>query len=190
MCMPDLARRWTRDEVLALPDDGKRYELLDGELLVSPSPSLVHQRAVLALYNRLHPYVDPAGFGEVGLAPADIDLLSGQYLQPDLFVGATPSSPRGDWSDFSIPLLVVEVLSPSTAFHDRNRKRPRYLEAGVAEYWIVDTDARLIECWRRGDERPEILTDRIEWQPVASREPLVVELPAYFSEVWRERSAP
>ena len=189
MRMPDTARRWTREEVLALPDDGNRYELLDGELLVTPSPSVTHQRAVWALYKRMYPFVDRHGLGEAGLAPSDLDLRTGQSLQPDLFVVSASSPARApEWSDFGIPLLVVEVLSPSTAFSDRNRKRTRYQESGVAEYWIVDTDARLVERWRPDDDRPEILTDRLEWWPDPKLSPLVIDLPAYFREVWREKA--
>ena len=187
MHMPDTARRWTRDQVLALPDDRNRYELLDGELLVTPSPAPIHQLAVWALNKRIHPFVDQHGLGEAGLAPADLDLRSGQSLQPDLFVVALPEPGRRlDWSDFGIPLLVVEVLSLSTAFQDRNRKRVRYQKSGVGEYWIVDTDARLIERWKPDDDRPEILTDRIEWQPGSDLPPLEIDLPQYFREVWRE----
>jgi Uma2 family endonuclease len=82
------------------------------------------------------------------------------------------------------------VLSPSTAFKDRTLKRRRYQTAQVAEYWIVDLDARLVERWRPDDQRPEILTDRVEWQPVGSLPPLVMGLGDYFSEVWGEASPP
>lgn len=190
MCMPDTARRWTRAEVLALPDDGNRYELLDGDLLVTPSPNVTHQRAVMALYKRIYPYVDQHGFGEVLAAPADLDFRSDQLLQPDLFVVVPPAAGAfpPEWSEFGIPLLVVEVLSPSTASSDRNRKRIRYQKSGVAEYWIVDTDARLIERWRPEDKRPEIVTDRIEWRPAPNLASLGIDLPDYFREVWREKS--
>ena len=187
MRMPDTARRWTRDEVLALPRDGNQYELLDGELLVTPSPSLVHQRAIRELFLRLHPFVARHGLGELVFSPADVDLRSGQFLQPDLFV-VQPSgvAPAAHWSDFRIPLLVVEVLSPSTAFTDRNRKRTRFLESGVAEYWVVDTDARRIERWRPGGQRAEILAERLEWQPDRTLPAHVIALPEYFRDVWRE----
>ncbi len=186
MGMPDLAKRWTREEVLALPDDGNRYELLDGELLVTPSPRGIHQLAVVALYDRVQPYVRQYGLGRTLLAPADLDLRSGQLLQPDLFVYAIPHRGPLEWSDIGIPLLVGEVLSPSTALNDRNRKRRRYQQSGVGEYWIVDADARLIERWRPNDERPEIRTERIEWHPAESLPPLVIDLADYFSEVWGE----
>lgn len=136
------------------------------EELVTPAPRAMHQLAVWALYDRIKPYVARHGLGVVGSSPADLDLLSGQLVQPDLFVIAP--LPRGRevaWSDFGIPLLVVEVLSPSTAFADRNRKRNRYQKAGIPEYWIVDADARLIERWKPHDELPEILSERLVWQP-------------------------
>jgi Uma2 family endonuclease len=187
MHMPDVAKRWTREEVLALPDDGNRYEQLDGELLVTPSPAGIHQRAVWKLYDRVHPYVREHRLGLAGLAPADLDFRTGQSLQPDLFVvplfeGREPLH----WSEFGIPLLIAEVLSPSTAMSDRNRKRTRYQRSGVGEYWIVDTDARLIERWKPEDERPEILTERIEWQPDATVPALDIDLAEYFGEAWGE----
>lgn len=189
MAMPDLAKRWTRDQVLAIPEDGNRYELLDGVLLVTPAPTGIHQRAVLRLYDRLNPYVGTHRLGAVAIAPADLDFGSGQMLQPDLFVGA-PHEGRAPihWEEFGIPLLIAEVLSPKTAFSDRNRKRTRYQSAGVGQYWIVDTDARLIERWRPGEDRPEILTEHIEWQPDLGLAPLSIDLAEYFREVWGEEA--
>ncbi len=185
MPMPDLTKPWTRDAVLALPDDGNRYELLDGELLVSPSPRPIHQLAVCALYDRIRPYVGEYRLGLTCPAPADLDFRAGQLLQPDLFViQREPGQSLLEWSGFGIPIWIAEVLSPSTAFSDRNRKRKYYLKAGVGEYWIVDCDARLIERWRPGDERPEILTERIEWQPAPAPEALVIDLAEYFREIW------
>lgn len=185
MSMPNTARRWTREELLALPDDGNRYELLDGELLVTPSPAPIHQLAVWALNDRIRPYVQHHGIGVAGLAPSDLDLRSGQSLQPDLFVVAPlPQGSEPRWADFGIPLLVVEVLSASTASADRHRKRVRYQRSGIAEYWIVDTEARLIERWTPADTRPEILSQRIEWQPRPDLPPLAIDLPDYFREIW------
>jgi Uma2 family endonuclease len=187
MIMPDIVKRWTRAELSALPDDGKRYELLDGELLVTPSPRVVHQLAVWALYDRVAAYVRRHRLGLPGLAPADLDLQSGESLQPDLFVvplrdGRIPL----DWPHFGIPLLVVEVLSQASALNDRTRKRRRYQAARVGEYWIVDPDARVIERWRPDDQRPEILAELIEWQPTPVVEPLELKLTVYFKEVWGE----
>jgi len=185
--MPDLARRWTREEVLALPDDGNRYELINGELLVSPAPRAIHQEAVLALYRRVHPYVERYQLGHAMLSPADLDLRRGQVAQPDLFVSRLVAGrPPREWREYGIPFLVAEVLSLSTARNDRVTKRKEYLNAGVADYWIVDADARVIDWWRPGDERAAILDAAVEWQPDASVEPLVIDLPEYFAEVWGE----
>lgn len=111
MGMPDVVETWTREDVLALPDDGNR-----------------------------------------------------------------------------VPILAVEVLSPSTARYDRALKRKLYQRVGVAEYWIVDLDARLVERWRPEDERPEIVTDRLIWVPAGAPEPLAVGLDEYFREVMGSQS--
>ena len=78
------------------------------------------------------------------------------------------------------------MLSPSTARADRIVKRRRFQRAKVPEYWIVDLDARLVERWRPGDRRPEVLEERLEWRPESSLAPLVLDLPAFFREVHAE----
>ncbi len=188
MGMPDAVRHWTREEVLALPDDGNRYELIDGELLVSPLPRALHQRSVVALYDRVGPYVRRHRLGVTGLAPADLDLQSCQAVQPDLFVVSLRADGRApmEWPEFGVPILVAEVLSPSTARHDRITKRRRYQRSGVGQYWIVDVDARVFERWCPEDDRPEIVADRIAWSPPEAPEPLVIDLVEYFREVWNE----
>ncbi|MFN0178425.1 MAG: Uma2 family endonuclease [Gemmatimonadales bacterium] len=186
--MPETIRRWTREEVLTLPDDGNRYELIDGELLVSPSPRGLHQRAVVALYDLIGPYVRRLRIGSVGLAPSDLDLRSEQVSQPDLFV--VHRQPDGkepiDWPDYGIPFFIAEVTSPSTARYDRIVKRRRYQRSRVAEYWIIDPDARAVERWRPDDARSEILDETIVWHPSGATEELAIDLPAYFRRVWAE----
>jgi Uma2 family endonuclease len=169
MVMPAM-RVWSRDEVLALPDDGNRYELIDGELLVSPSPRGPHQRAVLALYRRVDPFVRERRIGSTMLAPADLDLRSGQLVQPDLFVVPYRADGREpiEWRDYEIPFLIVEVSSPSTVRHDRTTKRRRFQRSGVAEYWIVDPDGRTFERWMPKDERPAVIDDEVRWSPFGS----------------------
>lgn len=182
MGMPDLLDRWTREEVLALPDDGNRYELLDGELLVTPAPSLRHQHAVGALLLRLAPYVDSSRAGYLSHSPADLALEGGQVAQPDLFVVATPRGRRpATWAECGIPVLVVEVVSPSTAHYDRLIKRRRYQRSGVAEYWVVDLEARVVERWRPADDRPEVLDRRLIWQPVPDFPAFDLDLGEFFS---------
>jgi Uma2 family endonuclease len=187
MGMPQLASPWDRAQVLALPDDGRRYELVDGELLVSPSPRRLHQRTVGAFYRLLHAYVRAHDLGEAMFSPADLAFDGRQLLQPDVFVAPLVGGRRSnDWSDITVPLLIVEVLSPSTARHDRLVKRSFYQRRGVPEYWIVDLDAPLVERWRPADERPEILTDQLAWQPDPSQAPLVIDLDELFKEIGEE----
>jgi Uma2 family endonuclease len=108
-------------------------------------------------------------------------------VQPDVFVVALVDGRRPkNWSDLRGLLLAVEVLSPSSARADRTVKRRRFQRAGIPEYWVVDVDARLVERWRPSDERPEILTDELAWRPDATREPLRIDLPAYFARVLGE----
>jgi Uma2 family endonuclease len=166
MGMPTSARHWTRDQVLALPDDGQRYELVSGELVVTPAPRGLHQRAVAALHLALHEWLTRHPVAHVLFSPADIILGEDEILQPDLFVYRTPNgAPLINWSDISELLLVIEVSSPSSGRYDRQLKRRRYQRAAVPEYWVVDLDARLVERWRPGDEQPEVIPDRLLWQP-------------------------
>ena len=186
MGMPalDLSRRWTRAEVLALPDDGNRYELVDGELLVSGTPRPLHQIAVQELNEVLRPYVREHGVGMLMALPADLDLSSDHIVQPDLWVAAMPPGGRiRRWEDVGIPLLVIEVLSPKTANFDRVKKRLRYQNAGVAQYWIVDLDARVVEIWTPDADRPEIAAATLTWQPSPSVPALEFDLPALFTAI-------
>lgn len=183
MGMPDTAGRWTREMVLALPDDGNRYELFDGELLVTPAPIPRHQLAVQFLYDAIAPYVKQNGLGLVLQSPADLDLGGEQLCQPDLFVLPHYPPDRLSWQGTPLPILVVEVLSPSTARGDRIIKRRVFQRAGIPEYWIADADARTIERWRPGDERPEILDQRLDWQPHPATAPLTIHLPSLFTEI-------
>jgi Uma2 family endonuclease len=184
MGMPQLTQTWDRTQVLALPDDGRRYELVHGDLLVSPSPTWRHQNAVTALVTRLRAWCDWHKIGLAMVSPADLSFDGRQLLQPDVFVAPLVGGRRpASWSDVTVPLLVVEVLSPSTARYDRLVKRAFYQRSGVPEYWIVDLDARLVERWHPTDDRPEILTDQLAWQPDPGQPPLIVDLAALFAEI-------
>src|ERR1041384_639578 len=124
MGMPEAVRHWTREEVLALPDDGNRYELVNGELLVTPAPRAIHRRAVLALYRRIHPYVEGHQLGEGMLSPADLDLRGGQSLHPALFVARLVGGRKPlDWREYHVPFLIAEASFPSTAPSIRGTQR-------------------------------------------------------------------
>ena len=187
MGMPNLANTWTREEVLAIPDDGNRYELVDGELLVSPAPRLIHQAGVLGLFRMVDPYVSQNKLGLLMLAPADLDLRSRQLVQPDLFVVPAVAGRRpARWEDCGIPILIAEVLSPSTARQDRITKRRRYQRSGVPVYWAVDLDARLVEVWAPGNDKPAIVDRSLIWRPAGAAPALIIDLPEYFQKAWAE----
>ena len=184
MHMATPQKLWTVEEVHALPDDGNRYEVVDGELFVTPAPSWRHGSAVQLPFLRLYGHASLHGAADVRIAPADVTYGRRTAVQPDVF--AVPlvggRAPR-TWEEAGRLPLAVEVLSPSTARADRVAKRRLYQREGVPEYWIVDVDARLVERWRPDDERPELLPETIEWRPDPARPPLVVDLAAYFAEV-------
>ena len=187
MAMPAPTANWTAEQVRALQDESRhwpRYEVIDGELFVTSAPRPVHQEAVGELSFQLRAYLKEYPAARVFTSPADVEIDERTLVQPDVFVvplieGRRPRS----WKEVSSLLFAIEVRSPSSARADRNVKRWLYQREGVPEYWIVDLDARLIERWRPGDERPEIITDRIEWQVDPARPALTIELPAFFREI-------
>lgn len=184
MGMPDISRVWTPEEVRVLPDDGRRYEVVRGELLVTPAPSFRHQDAVFRLTRGLRDYTERTGVGYALMSPADIEPEAGALVQPDVFVGRLPAGRRPrSWADFSRLLLAVEVLSPATAHADRTVKRLLFQRAGVPEYWIVDLDAGLVERWRPADDRPEVLTESLIWRPDPAVAALEIDLAAFFAQV-------
>jgi Uma2 family endonuclease len=184
MGMPAQETRWTLDMAKALPADGNRYEVLDGTLLVSPAPSFRHQRAVGLLFEIVAPYTRTNGIGETLMAPADIELSPTRLVQPDVFV--IPADVKTtSWQDITRLLLATEVISPSTARWDRFEKRTAYQDKNVPEYWLVDLDTRAFERWRPSDQRPELLSEVLLWQPLSTVRSLEIDLVKYFAEVWR-----
>ncbi|MEO7084803.1 MAG: Uma2 family endonuclease [Gemmatimonadaceae bacterium] len=182
--MPNVKRQWTVDDLLDLPDDGNRYEIIDGELFVTPAPAWRHQEAVGALYSRLRGYADQQRIGHVFAAPADVGFSRTRLVQPDVFVVPLVDGRRPEhFDEVRRLLLAIEVLSPSTSRADRVAKRMLYRSENVSEYWIVDLDARIIERSIPAESRPELLVDKIVWHPDGATEPLVLELVDYFAAV-------
>ena len=177
MAMPDNTGGWSVAMLDAIPDDGLRREIIDGALLVTPAPSWRHQRIVLALAKRLDDYTRAQGVGHVLIAPADVTFDNRTRVQPDLFVAPLVEghAPRS-FDEVGRLLLVVEVLSPTTARWDRRDKRQLYQEQDVAEYWVLDADAAVVERWRPDDERPEVLAEHIEWHPAGAAAPLDLDI--------------
>lgn len=172
-------RRWSVEDVWALPDDLRhRYETVDGKLLVSPMPRFAHQRAVSELGLMMGSYVKRQGVGEMMFSPYDVVLDPYTLMQPDVLVIAPVGLDvvRGQVAP-PPPYLAVEVLSPSTARADRLRKRPRYQRAAI-ECWLVDLDSQLIERWTPDVDRPEICAGYLVWQPAGAGEALELDVAA------------
>ena len=184
MGMPAQQTGWTADMVRALPDDGNRYEVLDGVLFVSPAPSALHQRAVAALLEILTPYCRQHQIGEAMISPADIQFSEQRVLQPDVFVVPLIEGRQiRSWNEVTSLLLSAEVISPSTARADRVEKRIVLQDENVPEYWIVDLDARVVERWRPDDERPAIIREKLGWHPDPALPSLEIDLTDYFVHV-------
>lgn len=190
MGMPATRRHWTTHEVRDLIDEFRpwpRYELIGGELIVTPSPGTIHQAVVFEIARIIADYVDRAQLGVTLTSPADLELQPGNITQPDIFVIPKTILPIEErtpsWSDVSALLLAVEVLSPSSIHYDRVVKRDYYLDVGVAEYWVVDTDARFVERWSPERATPRVDREALTWHPHGASEPLTVLLPAFFDRV-------
>jgi Uma2 family endonuclease len=186
MLLP-MSGEWTAEMVWALPDDGNRYEVVDGVLLVSPAPTARHQQAIVVLWRTLYSFLRPHRLAWAAVAPLDVQFGPRRLVQPDVLVtplidGRTPQG-LGPLTEL---LLAVEVLSSSTRRADRGDKRRVYQEEGVPEYWIVDLEARCVERWRPGDEHGEVCRDRLEWHAGSHAPSLTVDLSAYFAEVFDE----
>lgn len=146
--------QWTYDDYAALPDDGNRYEIIAGVLYMSPAPTWSHQDIVGAFYRHLYDYVTMAGLGGAFTSPVDVELAPGDTVQPDVVVLLYKNREKLNQHHIvGAPDLVVEVVSPGSATHDRHRKLLAYARAGVPEYWIADPFTRTVEVLEldRGD---------------------------------------
>ncbi|MFN8583107.1 MAG: Uma2 family endonuclease [Gemmatimonadaceae bacterium] len=182
--MPQPNSGWTLEMVHALPDDGNRYELIDGELFVTPAPTVLHQSASLLLSALLNAFTRTRGLKTV-CAPVAVRLPGGGEVQPDLLVFERPShSPLPATLDIAQLVLAVEILSPSTERTDRHAKRHLYQQAGVAEYWIIDLAARVIERWRPNDVTPEVVSEVLAWSPREDGEVLRIDVRAYIDSAY------
>ena len=155
---PDLERKLDYSDYLATPDDGKRYEIVDGELFVTASPSPMHQRVSRRLERQLEDYFHGRSIGEVFNAPIDVILTDHDVFVPDLIVVSNPATISKRGID-GPPLLVIEILSPSTSKQDRGVKARRYAELGVPHYWIADPDTRRFHCHRLVDGTFRLVLD-------------------------------
>jgi len=183
MTMPNVLPAWTVEMLHELPDDGNRYEIVDGELLVSPAPTIVHQRIVQRLGRLLEDFIRATGMPAEEIN-VDADIVRDRHtlVQPDvLVIDWSRGGDRTQWPPMHSLLLAVEVLSPSTARRDRTTKRALYLSAGV-EYWIADPDARIVEQWTPGSHAPLIAHRQLVWRPAVANQSLVIPVAGLFGE--------
>ena len=174
---------WTVAQLHALPDDGNRYEIIDGALYVTPAPRYVHQWALQVLSEHLLPFARANALDVMCLA-ADIQYSDRTLVQPDLFVfPRVPGKRITEWADVQPLRLVVEALSPSTRRRDRTVKRKLYLSEGIPEYWMLNIEARTIERWRLESAEAEIVSTTLDWHPVPSRAPLRIDVVEFFRTV-------
>jgi Uma2 family endonuclease len=137
---------WTYEDYAALPDDGNRYEVIEGELVMAPAPRVDHQRCSFNLGLIIGPHVKAHGLGEVFAAPCDVVLDRRNVLQPDLiFISRDRSKVVTELNLQGAPDLAVEILSPSTARRDRTQKMRIYARHGVPHLWLLDAQAQTLE---------------------------------------------
>ena len=149
---PPVATRLTYRDLLRMPEDGPRYELIDGEAYIIPAPDTDHQRAVLNLAIFLRQAI--RDLSEVFIAPLDVILADDTSLQPDVLLVRPDGRARLKRSVEGPPDLVVEILSPTSRRRDRGIKQITYARFGVGEYWLVDLVSRSIEVYRLAAGKP------------------------------------
>jgi Uma2 family endonuclease len=143
---PPQTRIWTYADYAALPDDGHRYQVIEGELSMVPAPGAAHQRIVVKLAGTFDQHVTTNDLGEILIAPYDVVLAERNIVQPDLlFISKERLDNITDANVQGAPDLVVEILSPGAAEMDKTRKRDLYARFGVREYWLVSPEAGSIE---------------------------------------------
>jgi Uma2 family endonuclease len=181
MHMATKVRRWTLADLERMPDDGNTYELVRGELFVTPAPRNAHQQIVAALTDVIAPYVAKYRLGQVH-HPRAVVIIDGSQVEPDLMVRPRVSPALPEWKDMPLPFLIVEVLSDTTQRRDRGAKRAFYSDVGIAEYWIVDGDGRTFTIIH-SDGTETIVTETLVWHPRGAAEALAIDVRAFFSEV-------
>ncbi|MEO5818500.1 MAG: Uma2 family endonuclease [Gemmatimonadaceae bacterium] len=176
--MAAVTKQWTLEELNSLPDDGNKYELVRGELFVTPAPTDPHETIGARLSHLLIPYVEREKLGLV-YRPQAVMRFEGSEVSPDLMVRQPNPNAEPTWDNAPTPILVVEILSPSTRRRDNVQKRSLYLDAGVAEYGLVDEEQRTITSVRLGHDDVVARTELV-WSPPGASAPLTLEVARVF----------
>lgn len=171
--------RYTVDDLDRFPDDGDRYELLDGILLVTPAPRAVHQIVTSRLQHFLTTAVQQPGHAHV-VGPGAISVPPRTQLQPDILVYPARFGPALDWAMVTEHWLAVEVLSRSSRIYDREFKRDAYFALGVPQVWLVDIADRSVDVWRARATH-EVVRGTIRWRVPALDVEVAIELAELFA---------
>lgn len=165
-------REFTAADLEAMPDDGNRYEIIDGALIVTPSPITRHQVVVANLHLALRPACPDTL--RVLFAPYDVKLSEITVLQPDLLVAEKAAFTAKNLP--GPPLLAIEILSPSTRHIDLGLKRSRYEAAGCPSYWVVDPEVPSIIAWELREGQYVVAGSAEGEEPVVLEQPFGVEV--------------
>ncbi|MGE0442095.1 MAG: Uma2 family endonuclease [Gemmatimonadales bacterium] len=178
--MPVVLRRFTVEEVDALPDDGNRHEVLDGILFVTPAPGPPHQTVAARLFLLLGQHLAAGSRGQIW-SPGVVPIDRRSRLEPDLLIGVPPKA-WSKWSDLTERWLAVEVSGPGSRLYDRTYKRSAYLDAGVQEVWLVDLARREVTLSRPG-AADQVVTEHLDWREPNTGLMLSIDLEAVFRDV-------
>jgi Uma2 family endonuclease len=188
MGMPAAHSEWTVDLLDSLPDSSDRFELIDGDLIVTPAPGEPHQLVVFELFTRLRNFLDSSRVGLVLGAPADVwrNDRRNNRLQPDIFVLRLTEGKRPPYPyHIRDLLLAVEVATPGNPLADYQIKRDVYLSEGLPEYWVVNPELRNVTRCRGADGAAELLHAKLEWQPHQSADAFALDLSEFFDKALR-----
>jgi Uma2 family endonuclease len=179
MAMPLAAPRYTISDLDRFPDDGSRYQLLAGVLLVTPAPGAPHQVALGRLTMALSLYLGPSAVAVV-TTPGVIQVGDDTQLEPDLLVVPAQYADGASWRQMTDWWLAAEVSGRASRIYDRDFKTDAYLRIGVREVWLVDLADRVVFVSRRGGPAEVAHRNRLVWHPAEMMEPLELDLRTVF----------
>ncbi len=181
MAMAITVPHYTVDDLDRFPNDGNRYELLDGVLLVTPAPNTAHQIIATRIQARLVAAVQWTGFAHV-VGPGVVVRAPNTQLQPDVLVFPATYKPDTDWRKIKEHWLAVEVLSRSSKIYDREFKKDAYFALGVQQVWLVDRWTKSIEVWRSPSSR-KVARKTLAWHEPAGDASMALDLEEVFAGI-------